>query len=102
MTFTKTPPTTPGFYAWREISDEKPQATADVYLTEAGKLACIIHGRVGFLEDFGGEWCRLVPAEEIEKAWDESRESHITHGGWFAFDFEWKDSRAKRVMEGRE
>lgn len=40
------------------------------------------------------EWCRLVPAEEIEKAWRE--------GAAISDVFAWPESRAKCVMEGLE
>lgn len=39
---------------------------------------------------------------EMEKAWEESREWHMTGFDRWNFDIEWKDSRAKRVAEGKE
>lgn len=39
---------------------------------------------------------------EMEKAWEESREWHMTGFDRWNFDIEWKDSRSKRVAEGKE
>jgi len=39
---------------------------------------------------------------EVEKAWEESREWHMTGFDRWNFDISWKDSRAKRVAEGKE
>ena len=93
MTFTKTPPTTSGFYATQHC-EGKFLILADVYLTQSGKLAAVTSGIVHNLEYFQDyEWCRLVPSEEVEKAWDEC----------VGFDSpRWKTSRAKRVAEGTE
>ena len=67
MTFTKTPPTTPGFYAWRRADD-------CVFAVKTYEHSGILYsGGVAALpvSECGGEWCRLVPAEEVERAWDE-------------------------------
>ena len=95
MTFTKQPPTTPGFYAWRMLPEIK---TVPVTVAKIdGQLCASIPALIG-----KGEWCRLVPAEEVEKAYRE---------GWMHRDkFNYKPcdiafnahSRAKRVMEGKE
>ena len=50
-----------------------------------------------------GEWCRLVPADEIERAlhepirWCDSETNPHPELEWT-----WDHSRAKRVMEGKE
>ena len=83
MTFTKTPPTVAGFYAWR------PNETQWTHCEVLGPTG------LGTIEAaaMGGEWCRLIPAEEVEKAWDEC----------VGFDSpRWNNSRAKRVAEGME
>lgn len=93
MTFTKTPPTTPGFYAWRESEKDLIQTIHIVADSEMESASRARIERYQGLRDAYGEWCRLVPAEEVEKAWDEC----------VGFDSpRWKTSRAKRVAEGVE
>ena len=64
ITFTTTPPTTPGFYAWklfvREIANP-------CWVTTDGES----YWRDGKYPATNGYWCRLVPAEEVEKAYKE-------------------------------
>jgi hypothetical protein len=107
MTFTKTPPTTPGFYAWRDSTpgyQSEPNAV-ELY-DSAGRLFAEKEGKCyvdTIWKTWTGEWCRLVPAEEVEKAhyegWQD-REFRTgpkdTHSIWYA------ESRAKRVAEGVE
>ncbi len=69
MTFTKTTPTKPGFYAWRCNSNSK-QTVLDVYKIGDGSLSVDFPVSRNFncnVEKLKGEWCRLVPAEEVEK-----------------------------------
>lgn len=85
MTFTSTPPTKPGFYAHRY----KPEGELALFILNVEDIA---KGRGPSL----GEWHRLVPAEEVGKAYRE---------GWALEDYidtedAWPHSRAKRVMEG--
>lgn len=45
-----------------------------------------------------GEWLRLVPAEEVEKAWFEARRGYsISDETIFVT---WEKSRAKQITEG--
>lgn len=59
--------------------------------------------REGFLaSDCGGEWCRLVPAEEVERAY---KEGYADFGTKTIEEDKvcaecWPESRARRVMEG--
>lgn len=88
MTFTPTPPTVPGAYWWK----------ADVHLTailrivEQSDIDCKLYNSLNM-----GLWSRLVPVEEVEKAYKE---------GWSAYDFEdtlardWNNSRAKQIVDG--
>jgi len=105
MTFTKTPPTTPGFYAWRNAipgyQDEP--CGVEIYHTKDGRLFADKEGKIWRHElwlAWGGEWCRLVPSEEVEAAYTD---------GWLeavklpmGYDEAWNNSRAKRVAEGVE
>ena len=59
MTFTTTPPTVPGFYAWRLFTKDIPNSC---WVTSDGET----FWRDGKYPATNGEWCRLVPAEEIE------------------------------------
>ena len=102
MTFTSTPPTTPGDYKWRDNKDWDGIAMTLVEDLEAsdGSLVRVGDGEAIPLPK-GGEWCRMVPAEEIDRTWKESRDVDITgNGHWVRKD--WKNSRARRVMEGKE
>lgn len=86
MKFTATPPTKPGFYAYRFKPSDTPAAIHIVY-----------PGGLQFWPP-NCQWCRLVPAEEVEMAFKEGalsfkqHEAHIEH--------HWIHSRAKKVMEG--
>jgi hypothetical protein len=68
MTFTSTPPTTPGFYAWKsraEIND-----IDAVVLKTRWQVNTLYAGDVP-VTVLKGVWCRLLPAEEVEKAYIE-------------------------------
>jgi hypothetical protein len=92
MTYTSTHPTTPGFYVWKycEIDDGK----SVVFFTKKD----IADGEIP-----PGTFCRLVPAEEVEKAFSEgyddayfnpADQKHIRDGHW-------EESHAKKVCEGK-
>ena len=92
MNFTTTPPTTPGFYAWklfvREIANP-------CWVTTDGES----YWRDGKYPATNGYWCRLVPAEEVEKAYKEgARHSMLLQA---EIDYEWNHSHAKQVTEGK-
>lgn len=96
MKFTSTPPTEPGFYAWKSDSDEIFRGLARKLDTYKGSLSDAVTGAMP--EAIGGEWCRLVPAEELKKAYAE---------GWAIPDYidpevAWNSSRAKQISEGKE
>ena len=95
MTFTKKPPTTPGFYAWRRADD-------CVFAVKVYEHASILYsGGVAALpiSECGGEWCRLVPSEEVQKAYSEGWMQDESTG---VYKSDYKRSRAKRVAEGKE
>lgn len=107
MNFTKTPPTTPGFFAWR-YAPAKLVHLADVYgHPETNALVVVISGCTFDVKDKGGEWCRLVPEhklnEEVEKAYKEA----INDFSVKVIDNDvstrqcWIESRAKQVAEGK-
>ena len=86
MNFTKTPPTTPGFYAWKEEHSSFIQ------------LWVVIESDILYQDGFRNkEWCRLVPAEEVRRAWESGRASVLSTKGWTV---DWNESRAKKVAEG--
>jgi hypothetical protein len=88
MKFTKTPPTTPGFFIFkREPEDEH---TSTCFVSEAD---------IPDLDD-GWLWCRLVPIEEVETAYREGYEDRTSFRQLESED--WNRSRAKRVAEGME
>ena len=65
ITFTTTPPTTPGFYAWRSCKGDDRNFSGTVWKGADGELWASVELRVGLVSEIGGEWCRLVPAEEV-------------------------------------
>lgn len=87
MTFTTNPPTTPGFYAWKWHEIDEP--TARYLSQEIIDAVC----------SFYGYWCRLVPAEEVEKAYREG--AHHSMLLQAEIDYEWNHSRARQVAEGK-
>lgn len=96
MNFTKTPPTTPGFFAWR-YAPAKLVHLADVYgHPETNALVVVISGCTFDVKDKGGEWCRLVPAEEVARAFYEGMEAYASEEKDL-----WNSSRAKQVAEGK-
>jgi hypothetical protein len=88
MTFTSTPPNRPGFYAWKLFDKDIP------------KLTWVLPGDDGVLWRDGkaittnGLWCRLVPAEEVEKAYKEAIGEFEKNAQWW-----WERSNAKKVCE---
>ena len=95
MTFTKTPPTKPGAYWWRDNNHERELALVE---QDEDCLSVTYRDTIHALEFVGGEWCGpLVPVEEVEKAF---------HEGFFvcgeSYAGEWQTSRARRVVEGEE
>lgn len=106
MKFTTTVPTEPGFYAWR---DDERSPTQVIILIADDELEGACRARLGRYKSFGhyGEWCRLVPADEVvprdevKKAWEELE--RITPYTTQEMDeYRWNKSRAKRVAEGLE
>jgi len=101
MTFTTTPPTTPGFYAFKTC--EEAPIVCDYFDLE---MIEEVQPNTTWL------WLRLVPAdeyvkkEEMEKAFEEGCDSIDTEtddnrGKQSIKDF-WNRSRAKRIAEGKE
>ena len=64
MTFTKTPPTTPGDYRWKADGRESSRQV-EVWLYGETLLGDY-DGMTARVSEMGGEWCRLVPADVIE------------------------------------
>lgn len=62
MTFTKEPPTKPGAYWWRQC-EGKYSSLLQVNNRGLAFRGCNVEGLV---EDLGGEWCRLVPEDELK------------------------------------
>ena len=98
MTFTKTPPTAPGFFAWQPMPGTYIHATevcADP--DDGGALLDTCTGCTP--AELGGEWCRLVPAEEVNltamEFWHLGLRDVPQANAW-------NRSRAKRVAEGTE
>ncbi len=115
MTFTKTLPTRPGAYWWRSHDKADPIAAlvmdaSTAYPALGGLYVEFSNASMGHVTRVGGEWCELVPKDEVVpkgevlKVWDEARERcrcRTSRDGWKFVNY-WNDSRAKRVMEGKE
>ncbi len=108
MNFTKELPTRPGFYAWR-FNEVEPEPSACVVFKRDVNLFVLITDEIGAepIENVGGEWCELVPRDEVVPKVEVER-SYFE--GYFSSnplnDTLWitafEKSRAKRVMEGKE
>lgn len=100
MTFSTDKPTVPGIYLWRW------------HESDALELEWVTQGDDGTLWRNGGRtpaktglWCRLVPAEEVEKAfWEGSNGvlGSLHEPVSSVVNQSWTQSRAKRVVEGKE
>ncbi len=99
MNFTKELPTRPGFYAWRRDCSGEIHTTRVIECDEWG-LCCDDGNDTEPLPEHG-EWCELVPRNEVVPK-GEIETASIE--GWTDCDegYKWNDSRAKRVMEGKE
>lgn len=90
MKFTSEKPTVPGAYWWNDESglhlvNVKPSPTGELW---AHGTDCM-EGRVEYMR---GEWSeRLVPVGEVLNAYNEG-----------LIETDWEDSRARRVIEGKE
>lgn len=97
-TFTPEPPTKPGWYLWRASMFHEPK----VYELFQTKLGIVVFGRLPTPEEIGGLWCRLVPAEEVHRAFVEAQLIDYkncavpNYAGLTRFE----NSRARKVMEG--
>ena len=84
MKFTHEKPTVPGWYIHRYHEDEMAVKIVSV----KGELWC----EVGQVSNMNGEWSeRLVPVGEVQNAYNEG-----------LIETDWEDSRARRVVEGKE
>jgi hypothetical protein len=110
MNFTSEIPTKAGFYAWKRVIDEAPLPHRVVLF--GGVLRVVFAPGTIPVEELGGLWCRLaaedecVPKEEVEKAWSEGAAhglfAYVKDDPIVALKPMWLNSRAKRVVEGRE
>lgn len=98
MTFSKTPPTTPGDFAWKQDASDEEYVLAqvrtvdDVLLDESSGLPPA---------EVGGLWCRLVPAEEVVNAFNEGWANREQRSGMKATrEIWWAHSSARLVVEG--
>lgn len=96
VNFTDKPPTEPGFYARKPDDSGYTRVGNFLINEETNQLQDLDTGEVA--DDIGGLWCRLVPAEEVEKAFREP----FTFTSPETVDKRWNKSRAKRVSEGKE
>lgn len=84
MTFTKTPPTAPGFYAWRAGDDDSSVTLAQIEQDGEYLGVFFAGGSLGYtLSKVGGEWCELVPSEYDGHSGDCTIYSHPSNGGPF-------------------
>lgn len=75
MNWTKTPPTKPGFYAWRINSKDTRVSCREVF--SPCKDVLIERSTDWQPKDCGGEWCGpLVPVEEVELIRDVLTSTH--------------------------
>ncbi len=106
MTFTKDIPTKPGAYWWRA---NPKQTDADLCLIKAVKKKLVLFMAGVALEmttkELGGEWCELVPRDEVVPKGELQRViDHLNDFASSTWHFDTGDviDRAKRVMDGKE
>ncbi len=69
MNFTNRTPTEPGLYLWRQIELDMDQLVKVEQFTRDKSLLVVLgSGAERPLKGMTGEWCRLVPAEDVAKA----------------------------------
>ena len=93
MNWTKTPPTRSGAYLWRPSANDKScvvEVTTDYYW-QAGMATPLT-------KNTGGEWCALVPLEEVEKAYREGWRDCLFSDT--IIDGNYATSRARKIVEG--
>ena len=93
LEWTSEPPSQPGPHFWR------PDATAQVVLHSLTRLDGLVmaytpewkdeEGYYTHVDEYGGEWVRLIPASELIAAHAEG-----------VAGIDWESSRAKQVAEG--
>lgn len=98
MNWTKTSPTRPGAYWWRQGAKDNEPILAIIERSEEWDELIDVSSDMP-PKDVGGEWCGpLVPVEEVEKAY---REGHKDAGG-FPTSLAFKHSRARRIVQGEQ
>lgn len=102
MKFTAELPRIPGDYAWK-----KDLSYSGYILFQVHSSYCKLFVGQSTVQEIGGFWCWMVPAdevvskEEVEKAWREGISWAVNISDNRA-DSEWTNSRARKVMEGKE
>ena len=87
---------TPGPYLWRMRPEDEYRVVEVFHDKNNGAMFCMTGSNYTHRPTYGHEFVRLVPAEEVEKAWDECA-ALVAPGG-----IEWMQSRARRVATGDE
>jgi hypothetical protein len=106
MTFTPTPPTEAGFYAFKQREDLESYDPGCAYEDYTGKLWFSSRQHQGYCDSLGGFWCQLTCkasaqqrlATELRKAYDEGVDDAPRY--WLGDT--WSASRAARVAKGEE
>lgn len=96
MTFTSNPPSRPGFYAWKD-DDESDFAGIERKVFLHQQELCVKTDKGIFtVIEFGGLWCPLFPADELEKAFREGE----SMGKWREPEQSWLQSNTRKLVEG--
>jgi hypothetical protein len=101
MNFTHTKPTVPGAYWWRLNGSGTPY----IYELKMTPEGLMISSDVGDcpIDPNYGEWSsRLVPVDEVEKAYREGWHNRIYCDVETIEELTWLDSNARRVVDGRD
>lgn len=99
MIFSPTPPTVAGAYWWKEDVDDCPLSLRDVFKHKDALVVRIRDGDLFTVQEFGGLWCRLVPVDEVEKAFKEAI-SEFEKNEYDSLQWWWERSHARKVVEG--
>jgi len=117
MTFSPTPPTVPGFYAWKRRQDDLPSVS--VIDVKDGQVFCTVQNKLFHVPQPDGQlWCRLVPVDSYEPAYREGYNDGYEQGMSDAHKYDvgggntsietmkqhetdaWNVSHARKVVEG--
>lgn len=102
MNWTKTPPSKPGAYWWRNGYAPVTVRLIELYISKDREAIACGYATHGDAKSLGGEWCGpLVPVEEVRRAYYEGHIHAISSDpDMDPQEHSWPNSHARKVVEG--